>query len=63
MTSASCECGHEKRDHRLALSGGAHTAGACKVCLCDCYSKVKAAVVASETKSNKEEWTIASHRD
>jgi hypothetical protein len=63
MTSASCECGHEKRDHRLALTGGTHTAGACKVCLCELYAKVKAAGVASDSKSDQEEWTAATHRE
>jgi hypothetical protein len=40
--SAICTCSHEKRDHRalpLALNG----CGACKVCLCNAYTKPKLA--------------------
>ena len=37
MKSSDCVCGHEKRDHRAALSGSRY--GACKVCLCDAFLK------------------------
>ncbi len=37
MKPSDCVCGHEKRDHRAALSGMRY--GACKVCLCDAYTK------------------------
>ena len=39
MAKATCECGHEKRDHRppqLGMFGY----GECKICLCESYSKV-----------------------
>ncbi|HLH08602.1 MAG TPA: hypothetical protein VKW78_15295 [Terriglobales bacterium] len=38
MARATCECGHEKRDHRppqLGMFGY----GECKICLCEAYSK------------------------
>jgi hypothetical protein len=44
MATAICQCSHQKRDHRalpLALNGH----GACKVCLCDQYTKLKPADV------------------
>lgn len=37
----NCECAHEKRDHQRAL-GSSHS-GACKVCLCNQYVKLKPA--------------------
>jgi len=40
MTQPSCECGHEKRDHRPGLLGNGGTQyGECKVCLCRAYQK------------------------
>jgi hypothetical protein len=42
MTRATCKCSHEKRDHR-ALSLALNGYGACKVCLCDQYTKPKPA--------------------
>ena len=40
MTKPSCECGHEKRDHRPGLMGNGGTQyGECKVCLCRSYQK------------------------
>ena len=40
MTKPSCECGHEKRDHRPGLTGNGSTQyGECKVCLCRNYQK------------------------
>jgi hypothetical protein len=40
MTKPSCECGHEKRDHRAGLLGSGGTQyGECKVCLCRSYQK------------------------
>lgn len=40
MTKPSCECGHEKRDHRPGLLGNGGTQyGECKVCLCRSYQK------------------------
>ena len=44
MSTAICNCGHEKRDHRmliLALQGY----GECKVCLCSAYARPVAAPV------------------
>ena len=44
MATAICQCSHPKRDHRalpLALNGY----GACKVCLCDLYTKQQPAAV------------------
>lgn len=37
MKTSDCVCGHEKRDHRAALTGTRY--GACKVCLCDAFLK------------------------
>lgn len=48
MNVANCQCGHEKRDHRAGLAGNKY--GACKVCLCDEYVKVKTAAVAAAEK-------------
>ena len=40
MTRPSCECGHEKRDHRPGrLGNGGTQYGECKVCLCRNYQK------------------------
>jgi len=39
MAFVRCDCGHEKRDHRLRLTVVGQTAGACKVCLCDQYTR------------------------
>ena len=52
MNSATCKCGHEKRDHRLmllALQGY----GECKVCLCSAYTKLEAAALAPEVKNQQ----------
>ena len=38
MSKATCECGHERRDHRQPALG-THLYGECKVCLCDLYRK------------------------
>jgi hypothetical protein len=47
MTKPSCECGHEKRDHRSGLLGNGGTQyGECKVCLCRSYQKIGEATVA-----------------
>ena len=40
MIKPSCECGHEKRDHRPGVMGTVGTQyGECKVCLCRSYQK------------------------
>ena len=41
MSTAICQCGHEKRDHQRQLANT--RSGACKVCLCDLYLKPAAA--------------------
>lgn len=40
--SAICKCSHEMRDHR-ALPLALYRRGACKVCLCNEYTKAKPA--------------------
>jgi len=40
MRTDDCKCGHEKQDHRTTLGATRH--GACKICLCNEYVKVKA---------------------
>ena len=49
MKMTNCVCGHEKRDHKATLTGGRF--GACKVCLCDAYSKP--AALAPETANGR----------
>ena len=49
--NTECECGHEKRDHRLPLSGSSERAyGPCKVCLCNSYAKARASALTVTTK-------------
>ena len=44
MRQPSCECGHEKRDHRPPRHGiGVY--GECKICLCDSFRKPPPPVV------------------
>ena len=40
MSSPTCVCGHEKRDHRQPRNGNS-SYGECKVCLCEAFDKVK----------------------
>lgn len=44
--SSNCECGHEKRDHAIPPLG-TQGYGACKVCLCNRYTKVTSAGLAA----------------
>jgi len=49
MTTPTCECGHDKRDHRTPLLGR-HGYGQCKVCLCDRFVKATVAAVSVAAK-------------
>ena len=59
MTAATCECGHEKRDHRFVSARVTAVAGACKVCLCDAYAKLKPPVVADPEPAPKIPFTTS----
>lgn len=50
MMAKNCECGHEKRDHQRAL--GSSRSGACKVCLCNQFVRLRPANPAVQSTSD-----------